>query len=198
MSQTETYEVTSPARRAEVEAKIWQLAQRQVSFGYGEVVAELSLSERLVREVLLGWVAEGRLTERGPGKRHRKMFEVTAAYRAPKDRAGMIAQQLWTAMRGLKTFDPIDLAAQCREDLSVSVAEASAYAQSMLRGGYLKVRRTASPGLREATYQLVRDTGPRPPRERRVTAVWDPNEANYAYVAGVGRITANARSGGAK
>lgn len=191
----EALENSSPLRRPDVEARIWKLAQRQVTFGYGEVIAELSLSEALVREVMLGWVAEGRLREVGLGKRKRKMFEVTTAYREPKDRNSIIAQQLWTVMRGMKTFEPLDLSSQCREDLQVTVPEASAYAQSLLRGGYLKVQRTASPGIREARYQLVRNTGPLPPREKRVTAVWDPNEANYAYVAGLGRIK-NAMGGG--
>lgn len=196
--QMESYQTTSAARRPEVEGRIWALAQRQVTFGYGEVIAELSLSEAMVREVLLRWVAEGRLTQAGAGKRHRKMFEVTAAYREPKDRLSIVAQQLWTGMRGMKVFEPLDLSAQCREDLQVTQAEASAYAQALLRGGYLKVRCTASPPVREAKYQLVRDTGPRPPREKRVTAVWDPNEATYAYVAGIGRIKGNLRTGGAQ
>jgi hypothetical protein len=188
MVEMDAYQATMPAQRDEVEAKIWALAQRHGVFGYGEIIAELSLSERVVRDIVLGWVAAGRVTERPAGKRHRKMFALPEHHREPKDRTSIVAQQLWTAMRGLKTFGPRDLASHCREDLAVQLPEASAYAQSMLRGGYLKVVQTASPGKREATYKLVRNTGPRPPREKRVQAIWDPNEATYAYVAGVGRI----------
>jgi hypothetical protein len=184
----EAHEVTTAARRDEVEAKIWALAQRQGTFGYGEVVAELSISDRVARDIILGWVADGRVIERPAGKRHRKMFALPEHHREPKDRSSKVAQQLWTAMRGLKVFGPVDLASHCTDDLAVTVAEASAYAQALLRGGYLKVTRTASPGKHEATYKLVRNSGPRPPREKRVQAIWDPNEASYAYVAGVGRI----------
>jgi hypothetical protein len=42
----------------------------------------------------------------------------------------------------------------------------------------------ALPGRREAIYRLVRDTGPRPPRERRVRAVWDENLGEYTYISG--------------
>lgn len=188
MQLMEAHEVTTAARRDEVETKIWALAQRQGTFGYGEVVAELSISDRVAREIILGWVAAGRVIERPAGKRHRKMFTLPEYHREPQDRSSKLAQQLWNAMRGLKVFGPVDLASHCTDDLAATVAESSAYAQALLRGGYLKVVRTASPGKHEATYKLVRNTGPRPPREKRVQAIWDPNEATYAYVAGVGRI----------
>lgn len=198
MQLMEAHEVTTPAKREEIEAKIWALAQRHGTFGYGEIVAELSISDRVARDIVLGWVDAGRVIERPAGKRHRKMFCLPDHHREPKDRSGKLAQQFWTAMRGLKSFGPVDLASHCSEDLTPTLAEASAYAQSLLRGGYLKVIRTASPGKREATYQLVRNTGPRPPREKRVQAIWDPNEATYAYVAGVGRLGGVGRVGGAK
>ena len=45
----------------------------------------------------------------------------------------------------------------------------------------------ARPGVRAARYRLVRDTGPRAPRERRVRALWDDNERRYAHVPGTAR-----------
>lgn len=198
MQLMEAHQVTSPARRDEVEAKIWALAQRQGTFGYGEIVAELSISDRVARDIVLGWVTAGRVVELPAGKRHRKMFQLPEHHREPKDRMSKLLQQLWNAMRGLKVFGPVDLASHCTEDLAATVTEASAYAQALLRGGYLKVVRTASPGKHEATYKLVRNTGPRPPREKRVQAIWDPNEASYAYVAGIGRTDGNGRMAGAR
>lgn len=198
MQLMEAHAMTTPALRGEVEAKIWALAQRQGIFGYGEIVAEFSISYRVARVIILGWVADGRVIERPAGKRHRKMFQLPEHHREPKDRSSKLAQQLWNAVRGLKVFGPVELASHCTDDLAATVAEASAYAQALLRGGYLKVIRTASPGKHEATYKLVRNTGPRPPREKRVQAIWDPNEANYAYVAGVGRIDGSDRIGGSR
>ena len=187
MQLMEAHQVTTPARRDEVAGKIWALAQRQGTFGYGEIVAELSISDRVVRDIVLAWVAEGRVIELPAGKRHRKMFRLPDLHREPRDRMSRLLQQFWNTMRGLKTFGPMDLASHCTEDLAATAVEASAYAQVLLRGGYLKVIRTASPGRHLATYKLIRDTGPRPPREKRVQAIWDPNDAIYSYIAGVGR-----------
>jgi hypothetical protein len=176
-------------RLPEIEARAWAFAQRASVFGYAEVQVEISISAETSQKIVRRWLEEGRIKVRvGGSKGGRKMFELTAEYREPKDRTSLIAQQLWTAARGLKKFTPVDLAAHCRADLKAELREASAYCQALLRGGYLKVIRTAVPGQREATYQLVRNSGPRAPREKRVTAIWDPNEAAYAFVSGVGRV----------
>lgn len=178
------------SRLPEVEAKAWALANRVGVFGYAEVSAELSISIDVARRIVGGWLEAGKVQVRtGGGTAGRKMFELPVALREPTDRASAIAQQLWTAARGLKRFQPLDLMAHCREDLRVELKDASAYCQALLRGGYVRVLRTADPAVgREAVYQLVRNTGPRAPRERRVAAIWDPNEAAYAFVSGVGRV----------
>uniref|UniRef100_A4WS18 Uncharacterized protein n=1 Tax=Cereibacter sphaeroides (strain ATCC 17025 / ATH 2.4.3) TaxID=349102 RepID=A4WS18_CERS5 len=180
------HQTMTAKRRPAVEAKAWAFALRVEVFGYAEISAEMTISMEAARDLVRGWEAEGRIrVQRGGSGASRKMFELTPAYRQPKDRSGQIGQQIWTAMRGLKTFTPLDLAAHCRADLRVDLREASAYCQALLRAGYLRVTRTAVPGQREATYQLVRNTGPRAPRERRITTVWDPNESAFAYIPGV-------------
>ena len=45
----------------------------------------------------------------------------------------------------------------------------------LLRSGYLKVLRKARHGKHLARYRLIRNTGPKPPVEKRVRATWDPN-----------------------
>ena len=177
------------ARRGGVEEKAWALVQRVGIFGYAEIAAELSISIDAATKIVRGWQAEGRVKVRHGGSgRVRKMFELTPAYREPQDRGSLIAAQLWTGMRGLKTFCPEGLRAHCREDLKVTLEDASAYCQALLRGGYLRVESTAVPGKREARYKLVHNSGPRAPVEKRVKAVWDPNEGAYAFVSGVGRV----------
>ena len=177
------------ARRGGVEEKAWALVQRVTVFGYAEIAAELSISMDAATKLVKDWVDEGRVQVRhGGGKRGRKMFQLTPSYREPQDRASRVAGQLWTAMRGLKNFTPTDLKAHCAEELEITPVEASAYCQSLLQGGYLRVQTTAVPGKREARYKLVHNSGPRAPVEKRVKAVWDPNEAAYAFVSGVGRV----------
>lgn len=189
MKGDHAYQTTTAARRGATAEKAWAFALRVGIFGYAELSAELSISMDAATTIIQGWITEGRARVRSGGNQAgRKSFELTPAYREPQDRASMVARQMWTAMRGLKTFTPADLQAHCTADMRVDLAEASAYAQALLRGGYLNVVRTAMPGVRDATYRLIRDTGPRAPRERRVQAIWDPNEAAYAFISGLGRM----------
>ncbi len=184
---------TSATRRKAVEAKAWALVQRITVFGYAEIAAELSISMEAATKIVRGWETEGRARVRSGGNAvARKKFEITPAYREPQDRAGKVALQLWTGMRGLKSFTPVDLAAHCRADLAVTVAEASEYCQALLRAGYLRVLRTAIPDTRPAQYALIRNTGPKPPRERRVRAVYDENDGAFVYIAGAGRLGGDA------
>jgi hypothetical protein len=190
------YQTATEARRGLISANAWAFALRTGIFGYAELSADLSISMEAARDIVQGWIAEGRAKVRSGGNQSgRKMFELTTAYREPTDRTSKIAQQMWTAMRGLPSFSPVDLQAHCTPEMRVDLTEASAYAQALLRGGYLNVVRTAVPGVRDATYKLIRNTGPRAPREKRVQAVWDPNEAAYAFISGMGRI---GRNGGKK
>lgn len=180
-----TQQTTTARRRPAVESKAWAFALRTEIFGYAEIAAEMTIAMEVATDIVRGWEADGRVrVRRGGSGSSRKMFELTPEYREPKDRSSQIGQQLWTAMRGLKTFTPVDLASHCREDLRVELREAAAYCLTLLRARYLRVVRTAVPGKREATYHLVRNTGPRAPRERRIVAVWDPNDAAYAYIPG--------------
>jgi hypothetical protein len=184
------YVTTTAARRDDVEARAWAMALRIGVWGYGEMAAELSISEDVARDLCRKWLAEGRArVQRGGTGAGRKLYELTSGYREPTDRRSVIEFQMWTAMRGLVEFGPVALASHCDASFRVEDREASEYCQALLRGGYLKVKQSAVPGIREAAYRLVRDTGPRAPRERRVTAIWDPNEAAYAYVSGVGRVS---------
>lgn len=178
---------TTAKRRPEVETRAWDFAVRTEVFGYAEVAAESMISMEAATALVRRWLDEGRVrVQRGGGGKSRKMFELTQEYREPKGRGPQIAQQLWNGMRGLKkTFTPVDLASHCREDLRVEVQEASAYCQQLLRAGYLRVVRTAVPGKRDATYQLVRNSGPRAPREKRIVAVWDPNDSAFSYIPGM-------------
>lgn len=181
-----THETTTARRRPIVQARAWATALRMEVFGYAEIAAETLIAMEAATEIVRGWEAAGRVrVQRGGNGSSRKMFELTPEYREPKDRSSQVAQQLWTAMRGLKSFTPVDLTSHCRADLRVDLREAVSYCQALLRAKYLRVTSTAVPGKREASYRLVKNTGPRAPREKRIVAVWDPNDCAYAYVPGM-------------
>ena len=92
---------------------------------------------------------------------------------------------LWRSITSLKAFCPTDLMAMsCTDLVPVSLDDARAYCQLLLKAEYLRVTQKAIPGKREASYRLVRNTGPLPPLERRVRAVIDQNEGKISYLTG--------------
>ena len=84
---------------------------------------------------------------------------------------GQGRQQMWNAMRILKTFRPIDLAFNATTDSHlVAESEAKSYCSILCRAGYLVIRP-------QGRYMLVQSmwTGPHPPQVQRTKQVYDPN-----------------------
>lgn len=89
---------------------------------------------------------------------------------------GAGVENMWRSMRGLVQFTPRDLAVHSTTPtVSVSENTAKAYCTMLLKTGYLVVVQKAVPLKRQATYRLVRNTGPKPPQIQRVKHVYDPN-----------------------
>lgn len=179
--------VTAQTKAAIAEAA-WAKAQTLGSFGYAEISAEMNISMDRATEIVRAWEAQGavRRTESGIGLRNKFAVQPGFVRRPDSAAFGTVTQNLWSSMTGLKSFTPTDLAAHSTTDtVQVSVEAAQGYCQVLLRAGYLKVERTAIPGRREAIYRLIRRTGPRPPRERRVRAVFDDNLGEMVHVCGV-------------
>ncbi|WP_182912737.1 MDR/zinc-dependent alcohol dehydrogenase-like family protein [Paracoccus onubensis] len=90
---------------------------------------------------------------------------------------GAGTENMWRSMRGLAVFSPQDLAIHSTTpDVSVSEATAKAYCGMLLKTGFLRVERKASPMRgKQAIYRLIRNTGPKPPQIQRVKHVYDPN-----------------------
>lgn len=93
---------------------------------------------------------------------------------------------MWTAMRGMVSFSARDIAAHATTpQVEVNEIEAAEYCRALHRAGYLRAVHKAVPGRRPALYRLIRNTGPLPPRERRITGVWDDNQGRFAYLPDV-------------
>lgn len=86
-------------------------------------------------------------------------------------------ENMWRTMQHLPEFTSVDVAAHATTDtVAVTKEVAQAYISMLFRTGYLRVIRKAEPMAgRLATYRLVRNTGPRPPKIQRVKRVFDPN-----------------------
>lgn len=87
---------------------------------------------------------------------------------------------MWRVMRGRSSFTPTDVAAHANAGgVEVTVSKARSYCQKLLGIGHLRVRETAIPGRREATYSLIEDTGPRAPKLVRLNGLLDPNTDTF-------------------
>ena len=170
--------VTRKNREAVAEAA-WALALRLSQFGYGEIAAGIKISIEQATRIVRGWDGQGALELLQSGAGLRKLWKVRpgCARPAPAPLGRSAEENLWTAMRGLRSFTPTDIAAHASTELvQVATADAQAYCRVLLAGGYLRVERKASPARgQEAIYRLIRNTGPRPPRATRVSAVVDDN-----------------------
>jgi hypothetical protein len=89
-------------------------------------------------------------------------------------------------MRQLKAgFGPREIAAHATtEETEVTVEAAQDYCRALLGAGYLAVAKKAVPGKTQAIYRLIRNTGPRAPREKRVRAVIDANTEQTIVIGG--------------
>lgn len=160
--------------------------RRGVPFGYGEIAVGTKVTAEYAARIVRVWVADGLAEQVAAGKGLRNLYRLKAGAALPEALPGRTPEDnVWTAMRGLRSFRPTDLAAHATTDtVQVDAEFAQAYCRMLLSAGYLAVVAKAVPGRREAIYRLVRDTGPRPPREKRVRAVVDPNLDDVIVIGG--------------
>lgn len=165
------------------EARVWAMAQEVERFTVHHLSAGCHVPVESVRPMVKRWEREGRVVSEGLGQRRRKVFRLSGgAARVPR-RPGLPDESMWRTARMLARFTPADLQMHSSVPGSeVSDEMAQRFCGLLLRGGYARCVRKAVPGRRPAMYHLVRDTGPTPPRERRVRAIWDANEGRYTHV----------------
>ncbi|MGD9862566.1 MAG: hypothetical protein AB7S99_05070 [Pseudodonghicola sp.] len=84
---------------------------------------------------------------------------------------------IWRSMRMLRKFSTVDVALHSSTPATqVTESTVKSYCSMLLATGYLRVLQKADPVKgRKAIYQLVRNTGPKPPMIQRVKQVYDPN-----------------------
>jgi hypothetical protein len=171
--------------QAAVADAAWAVAVRLESFGYAEISAEMKVCMDQATRIVRGWVKAGavEMVQSGIGKRN--LWRVRHGYQPPT-RSRTPEKNMWDAMRQMKSFTPTILASHSTTpDVFVTTQYAAEYCQMLLAAGYLKVVSKAVPDRkREAIYRLVNNTGPFPPRERRVRAVVDANTDQVIVIGG--------------
>jgi hypothetical protein len=125
----------------------------------------------------------------GTVERQRNLYEVadvTAQEIVPAPKPEWSPERnMWNVMRQMPTFTPRDLIVQgATEATSVTEKDARDFCRMLSRIGYIKAVRKAVPGVRDPIYKLVRNTGPLPPRARRVAAVVDDNLGAFVHLPG--------------
>jgi hypothetical protein len=152
----------------------WGVALRLKTFGYSELSVEAKIGMERATEIVRGWLREGSVSE-VPSTTKRKMYRADQDFVRLPDRTP--EDNMWTAMRRLRAFNPSTIAAHATTDeIKVTVEEAAAYCRALLDAEYLRVSRRAAPNMkREAEYVLANETGPKAPVPARVRALRDPN-----------------------
>ncbi len=168
---------------AEQEARAWSVAQSLGTWTGYVLAEEAQVQLDIVRSLVLAWRREGMVSFVGIGKRRRHLYTVVANPRPLERPASSPTEAMWRTARVLDRFSPVDLVMHASTEAQpVNDQDARRFCAMLLRGGYVRVLRRAALGRHPALYLLIRDTGPRPPEERRVRAIWDPNERRYAHV----------------
>lgn len=190
----------NPARveeRRQEDLRTWALVKDLPEIHTRAVREMTGVSSRRAAEMIRSWEARGMIHEVRMDKNLR-VFATGSRANVLDLRRQEIADQLtddpranmWRAMYLLKSFTPIDIVGVSNlPKAPVSEAEAERYCQTLLKGEYLRVLEKARPGFRPATYLLARRTGPIPPTEKRVRALWDENLGAFTYAAGVGVLS---------
>jgi len=156
-------------------------------FTIADVQLKMGVSEDLARNIVRTWREADLVEVVTSGHRIRSVWKVRPGARiALAAKARSPEQNMWTAMRQMRSgFTPRDLAAHATtEETLVTPEAAQDYCRSLLGAGYLGVARKAVPGKTEAIYRLIRNTGPRAPREKRVRAVVDDNTEQTIVIGG--------------
>lgn len=98
---------------------------------------------------------------------------------------GLAQEQMWRTLRMLKgDTNARELAAHASTpEIPVAVTAAADYLGNLQRASYLRITRAHQPGQKGLTrYQLVTNTGPRPPMVCRTDAIYDPNLGKTVWV----------------
>ena len=167
----------------------WNKAIAMHSFGYGDISHAAKISIQQATKIVRGWIKEGAVDQLQNGQTGagRSIWRCKEDFvRIEPLRSRTPEENLWTAMRRLRSFTPTDLSAHATtETVIVDVKMAAEYCRALLNTDYLAVARRAAPAMqREAIYRIVDVTGAQAPLVRRVRAVVDPNTGETRLIGG--------------
>lgn len=158
------------------EGAAWARACTLGTFTHAQLAKEIGVDIGEVGAIVRGWEAHG-WVERTDSRVAHAGFRVIAGPQPVKITEGSREAHMWNAIRQFPSFSATDVAAT--SDI-VTVEDARAYIGVLFRHDYLRCTRKADPSKgREASYKLIRNTGPRAPVLKRIRAVIDPNTGEH-------------------
>lgn len=167
--------------RSDVEKAAWNKVADLDQFRWEDLRAA-GVADNTAKTFVRRWESTGRTVLVGK-EDHRKIYrnaEKRVEPVAPNSADRTPSGNMWIAMRRLKSFSAIDVAAHANAGgIKVSVQQAHSYLRLLQTVGYLRVVQTAIPGKRQAIYRLINDTGRQAPVSRRVSGVIDPNTGDF-------------------
>ena len=95
-------------------------------------------------------------------------------------------EQMWRTMKILNEFTYRDLAINASiEDSAISNDDAKSYCNKLAKAGYLAVvKKGTRTSLTRYRFLNSKNTGPKPPRVKKVTQVFDPNTNKVMWTSG--------------
>jgi hypothetical protein len=175
---------------------LWEamLAFEGKPFSVAQIVDALYVNRRTVSSYLACLCAGGYADRQDDpdGPVTYRIVKADPPYHAPRlNRKGEPVTQgagvenMWRSMRRQGEFQPFEIAAWSSTELvQVSEKTAKTYCSMLLKAGYLRVTKKAVPGTFQATYVLIRNSGPKPPQIQRIKQVFDPNTKTVYPIRG--------------
>lgn len=163
-------------------------AQRMPEFTCASLAEKTGVGVDTVRGWVKDWARHGKVSEvrREGNTRVYRAAVGNPPAQAPNAPTQSPEQNMWRAMRHLRgSFTPVDVASHaCTDLVAVSAQDAHGYCQLLSKAGYLRVTRRGQPPAIHPAYQLIKNTGPRPPAAKRIRAVWDANLGKFTHLPG--------------
>lgn len=172
--------------RDEHEAEIWTYLNSHPRVTRSDILAACGVTEHRTDRFLRRLKRAGILRPDGREGSHSYLTvlgteEVLAR---SAERRGTPEGAIWQAMRTLSVFTTDDLSVALAGRPGITRDVIRSYALMLARIKYLTtLQRCRGTGMAER-WRLVRDTGPLPPRRRRMMVVIDANEDRIVYARG--------------
>lgn len=165
----------------EQQALTWAIARKVRVFTAYRLASLTGANWDAMRKYCAEWEADKRIERIGVGPRRRTVYRVLGDL---MDRqAKTPTQAMWDTARFLGRFNLQGLRIQAStEAVQVTEKQAREFVTMLLNAEYLRVLRKAVPGVQDAEYLLIRNSGPVAPEIKRVRCLWDPNIQDYTYV----------------